>query len=181
MTCNTWLTPGCGRWKFSQNSVLLLFQFGSEDVLKNFHRDQSVSRSVNEWMTKLFLGQPRLQRADMQKDNFFTQTRFEQKIFYLKKCVNYDKSNLGQNSVKGLKDTNNTKKLPKSNNNFKMCQKNATKSAKLCHYSLSRQNSVKFCKYFTPYRIFYTNIGQKFGTSPVGMSWDWKSSYSYLK
>ena len=30
------------------------------------------------------------------------------------------------------------------------------KSAKLRHYSLSRQNSVKFCKYFTQDRVFFT-------------------------
>ena len=33
------------------------------------------------------------QCADMQKDNFFTQTWFEPTIFYPKKCVNYNKSN----------------------------------------------------------------------------------------
>ena len=43
---------------------------------------------------------------DMQNDIFFTQTWFEPKIFYPKKCVNYDKSNLQQNSVRGPKDPN---------------------------------------------------------------------------
>ena len=42
----------------------------------------------------------------MQKDNFFTQTWFKQKIYYPKKCVNYHKSNSQQNSVKGQKDPN---------------------------------------------------------------------------
>ena len=37
-----------------------------------------------------------------------------------------------------------------------MCQKMPPKSAKLRHYSLSRQNSVKFWKDFTPDRIFFT-------------------------
>ena len=37
-----------------------------------------------------------------------------------------------------------------------MCQKMPPKSAILRHYSLSRQNSVTFCKDFTPYRIFFT-------------------------
>ena len=37
-------------------------------------------------------------------------------------------------------------------------QRNATKSAKLRHYSLSWQNSVKFCKDVTRDRIFYMNI-----------------------
>ena len=31
-------------------------------------------------------------RADMQKDNFLTQTRLKPKIFYPKKCVNCDKN-----------------------------------------------------------------------------------------
>ena len=35
-----------------------------------------------------------------------------------------------------------------------MCQKMPPKSAKLWHYSLSWQNSVKFCKDFTQNRIF---------------------------
>ena len=46
----------------------------------------------------------------MQKDNFFTQAWFQPKICYPKKCVNYDKSNSRQNSVKGPKDPNGTKK-----------------------------------------------------------------------
>ena len=37
---------------------------------------------------------PAITEADMEKDNFFTQTWFEPKIFYPKKCVNYNKSNL---------------------------------------------------------------------------------------
>ena len=41
---------------------------------------------------------------------FFTQAWFEPKIFYLKKCVNYDKYNSRQNSVKGPKDPNSAKK-----------------------------------------------------------------------
>ena len=49
-------------------------------------------------------------QPDMQKDNFFTQIWFEPKIFYPKKCVNYDKSNLRQNSVTGPKDPNSAKK-----------------------------------------------------------------------
>ena len=40
--------------------------------------------------------------ADMKKDIFF----LHNKIFYLKKCVNYDKSNLQQSSIKGPKDPN---------------------------------------------------------------------------
>ena len=32
--------------------------------------------------------------SDMQKDKFVTQTWFQPKVFYPKKCVNYNKSNL---------------------------------------------------------------------------------------
>ena len=39
----------------------------------------------------------------MEKDNFFTQIWFELKKIYQKMYVNYDKYNLGQNSVKGPK------------------------------------------------------------------------------
>ena len=52
--------------------------------------------------------------ADMKKAIFFlTQRGFEPKIFYLKKCVNYNKSNSRQNSVKGPKDPNSAKKCQK--------------------------------------------------------------------
>ena len=44
---------------------------------------------------------------------FFTRARFEPKLFYLKKCVNYDKSNSRQNTVKGPKDKNSAKKCQK--------------------------------------------------------------------
>ena len=75
-----------------------------------------------------------------------------------KKCVNYNKSNLRQNSVKGQKDhicVKNAKKVTKSR---KMCQKMPPKSAKLRHYSISRQNSVKSCKHITQDRIFFTPV-----------------------
>ena len=48
--------------------------------------------------------------TDMQKYIFFTQTWIESKIFYPKKCVNYNKSNSRQNNVKGPKDPNSAKK-----------------------------------------------------------------------
>ena len=50
--------------------------------------------------------------ADMhsKKTFFFKQTWFQPKIFYLKKCKNYDKLNLRQNSVKGPKDPNGAEK-----------------------------------------------------------------------
>ena len=91
---------------------------------------------------------------DMQKDKFFTQTWFDPKIFYPKKCVNYDKSSLRQNSIKGPKSQIVQKKMPKSNIKFQIVKKCYQKSAKLRHYSLSQQNSVKFNKDFTTYRIF---------------------------
>ena len=37
-----------------------------------------------------------------------------------------------------------------------MCQKMPPKNAKLQHYSLSQQNSVRFCKDFTRNMIFFT-------------------------
>ena len=43
--------------------------------------------------------------ADMKKANFI----LHNKIFYLKKCVNYEKSYLRQNGIKGPKDPNNAK------------------------------------------------------------------------
>ena len=49
----------------------------------------------------------------MQKDKYFTQAWFQPKILYPKKCVNYDKSNLQQNSVKGPKDPNSPKNAKK--------------------------------------------------------------------
>ena len=46
--------------------------------------------------------------------------------------------------------------MRKSNIKFQNVPKSATKSAKLHNYSLSQQNSVRFFKDFTPYRIFFT-------------------------
>ena len=51
--------------------------------------------------------------ADMQKDNFFTKTCFQPKILYPKKCVNYDKSTLRKNSVKGQTDPDSAKNSKK--------------------------------------------------------------------
>ena len=66
----------------------------------------------------------------MQKDNYFTPTGFEPKIFYPKKCVNYDKSISQQNNVKGQKDPNSVKKIPKSTIRFQNVPKNTTKKRK---------------------------------------------------
>ena len=50
----------------------------------------------------------------MQKDNFcFIQKWFEPRIFYPKNCLNYNKSNVQQDSVKGQKDPNSTPKAKK--------------------------------------------------------------------
>ena len=86
------------------------------------------------------------------------------------KCVNYAKSNLQQNSAKGPKDQTTAKK-PKNNIKFQnVAGKKIPKSMKLRHYSLSRQNSLKFCKDFTKDRIFYTNIGWHVFTSLEDLS-----------
>ena len=63
---------------------------------------------------------------DMQKDNYFTPTWFEPKIYYPKKWVNYGESNSRQNSVKGQKESNSVKQKTKSNINFQNVSKNAT-------------------------------------------------------
>ena len=65
------------------------------------------------------------------KRQLFTQTWFQPEIFNLKKCVNYEKSNLGQNSVKGPKDPNSSKKMAKSNIKFQNLSKNATNKHKI--------------------------------------------------
>ena len=67
----------------------------------------------------------------MHKDNFFTPTWFEQKIFYQEKCIIYNKSNLQQNIVKGPKDHSSAKKMPKSNIKFQNVLKNATKKREM--------------------------------------------------
>ena len=95
---------------------------------------------------------------DRKRQLFFTSKAWA-KIILPKMCVNNDKSNLRQNSVTGPKDQNNPKKMPKSNIKYQNVLKMPPKSAKLQHYSLSRQNSLKFCKDSTQYRIFlYTNM-----------------------
>ena len=67
----------------------------------------------------------------MQKDNFVTQARFEPKICYPKKCVNYDKSNSPQNSVNGPKDPNVPKNAKKLHKVPKYAKKNANKKGKI--------------------------------------------------
>ena len=67
---------------------------------------------------RLLLTRAKQGAAQRAKKQFFTQTWFEPKIFYPKKCVKYDKSNSHQNSVKGPKDPNSAKKCQKSNIKF---------------------------------------------------------------
>ena len=50
--------------------------------------------------------------------------------FYPKKCVNYDKYNSQQNSVKGPNDPN-SEKMPKSNIEFQNVPKNITKNREI--------------------------------------------------
>ena len=67
----------------------------------------------------------------MQKEFFLHQHGLTKKYFTRKKCVNYDKSNLQENSVKGQKDKNSAKKMPQSNIKFQNVLKNATKTRKI--------------------------------------------------
>ena len=57
-------------------------------------------------------------RRDGTRQKKFTRARFKPNQFYTKKCINYDKSNLRENSVKGPKDPNSAKKMPKNNMKF---------------------------------------------------------------
>ena len=68
---------------------------------------------IQEIYDMLRLFQSHILVTDMQKDKFFTQTWFQPKIFYPKKCVNYNEWNLRQNSVKGPKDPNSAKNYKK--------------------------------------------------------------------
>ena len=70
----------------------------------------------------------------MEKDYFFYTRKFEPKLFHPKKCVNQDKSNSRQNSVKGTKDPVSAKKMPKSNKKFQNVHKMTPKSANSRHY-----------------------------------------------
>ena len=93
---------------------------------------------------------PNLQRC---KFFFFLHKQvWSQKVFYPKKCVNYDKSNLQQNSVKGQKDPNSEEKkcqrITKLPNFAKKCNQKAWQ------YSLSWQNSVNFFKDFFTQTLF---------------------------
>ena len=66
----------------------------------------------------------------MQKDTIFTPTSLVPKLFYPKKCVNYDNSEFSKNSVKGPKDQNSEKKMLRSNIKFHNMPGKATKNEK---------------------------------------------------
>ena len=70
--------------------------------------------------------------AEVWKENLFTPSWFEPKLFYPKKCVSYDKSTYQQNSVKGPKDSNSEReKMPKSNIKFQNGPENANKKREI--------------------------------------------------
>ena len=72
-----------------------------------------------------------------QSIHFLHKHGLSQKKNYKKKCVNYDKSNLEQKSVKGPKDPNSAKKMPKSNIKFQNMRKN-------CHQKTGNRNNTNF-------------------------------------
>ena len=54
-----------------------------------------------------------------------------QKLFYPKKCVNYDKSEFSSNSVTGPKDQNSDKKCQEVTLNSTMCQEMPQKNREI--------------------------------------------------
>ena len=87
-----------------------LFSFYPDYYLKSEYLSSCEKIFVLLWVFLLHIGKV---WPDMQKYNFFTQTQFKPNIFYPKKWVNYIKSNLRQNNVKGPKDQNSAKKCQK--------------------------------------------------------------------
>ena len=98
---------------------------------------------------------------DIEKDIVLQKHSLSQKIFYLKIAQITTNLICNKTSLKAQKTQivpMTAKKVTKSS---KMCQnvpKMSPKSVKSWYYSVSRQNSVKFCKDFAQFRIFYTNI-----------------------
>ena len=84
------------------------------------------------------------------KTTFFSQLWFQPKIFHPKKFINYDKSNLRQNSVKlkGPKYPNSANKMPKSNLQFQNLPKNAIKKRKIATLLTFLTNQRKNFKRF---------------------------------
>ena len=60
---------------------------------------------------------------EKQKYIFLHKHGLSPKIFYKKKCLNYGKSNLQQNSIKGPTDLNSAKKCQKEKLSSEMSQK----------------------------------------------------------
>ena len=67
------------------------------------------------------------------KIQFFRQTWFEQNLFYPKKWVNYNKSNLRHNTVKVQKNQNIFLKMPKSTIKFQNVQQKSYQKAQICN------------------------------------------------
>ena len=118
-----------------------------------------MSYTVRQCTIHCFTGTKTFTQADMLKDNFFTQTWFEPKIFYPRKCINYDKSNLQQDSVKGQKDPNSDKKNSKSNIKFQNVPENATKKRKISTLLIfsTKQRKI-FQRFYLKLDFFYNNI-----------------------
>ena len=70
------------------------------------------------------------------KTTFLHEQGLSQNNFTQKKCVNYDKSNSRQNSVKGPKDPVSAKKCQKVTKSFKMCIK--------CHQKAQNRDITNF-------------------------------------
>ena len=103
------------------------------------------------------------------KRQFFTDTWFESKIFYPKKCVNYNKSNLQQNSVKGPKDPNSEKKMSKIKKKVTKCAKNATKAQhrEITHFV--DKTAYNFAKILPKIGLLYTNIVGTLVSFPISV------------
>ena len=80
--------------------------------------------------------------TDMEKDTIFTPTSCVPKLFYPKKCVNYDKSEFSTNSLKGSKDQNSEKfqKERKNSQCAKKCNQNCEIATLLTFLTKKRKN-----------------------------------------
>ena len=79
------------------------------------------------WSANLFFAFIEVPQADMEKDNFFTPARFEQKLFYPRKCVTCDKSEFATKQRKMCLTTSMSKiRLPHiyRSNNYVIIKKN---------------------------------------------------------
>ena len=120
-------------------------------VLKDAKNNKRSAHTVHKWQNKTMLTKKGTKKQRWKKIMVLHKQGLSKKYFTQKKCVNFDKSNSRQNSVK---DPNSERKMPKSNKTFQNVLELPSKGAKLQHYLLSQQNSVKFCKDFIRDRIF---------------------------